>query len=590
MRANADNLGYNNDAAIIKVFWQTVLQQKRLLFKALLYPLGTLLLSTIAPLIISRTLAALALGGDAMHFVPYLAGTALAGVLCTRIGFASVMAHQARTMYALQVRALDTLLRHASSFHNNNVGGKLVSDAIDLPSGYSQVVIAAFVHALPFALSLILGMTIVFIDSWQLGLMVAFMVVGTVTWGVIESRRRSSARQKRLIATKAVTSHIADAILNAQTVKTFAREEDELKEHKKLGGKLLKFRLQDWQRAGQQGNNRMIGLMAMQLVLTVVIISAVRNNPALLGIGIFAFSFTLTLSNKLFEITSMLRTIEDGILSSAPMVEHIMADPEITDAPDAKDLSVSKGEVVFNGVTFGYKDATNSQEVFTDLTLTIRPGEKIGLVGPSGGGKSTLTRLLLRFEDIQAGAITIDGQDIAHVTQASLRHVISYVPQEPMLFHRSIRENIAYGKTDASLSDIKKAAALAHASGFIEDLADTYDTIVGERGVKLSGGQRQRIAIARAILKDAPILVLDEATSALDSESEVLIQAALQELMEKRTAIVIAHRLSTIQKMDRILVLDGGTIAEQGSHKELLAKKGLYARLWARQSDGFIED
>ena len=227
MRANADNLGYNNDAAIIKVFWQTVLQQKRLLFKALLYPLGTLLLSTIAPLIISRTLAALALGGDAMHFVPYLAGTALAGVLCTRIGFASVMAHQARTMYALQVRALDTLLRHASSFHNNNVGGKLVSDAIDLPSGYSQVVIAAFVHALPFALSLILGMTIVFIDSWQLGLMVAFMVVGTVTWGVIESRRRSSARQKRLIATKAVTSHIADAILNAQTVKTFAREEDE---------------------------------------------------------------------------------------------------------------------------------------------------------------------------------------------------------------------------------------------------------------------------------------------------------------------------------------------------------------------------
>lgn len=590
MKANADNLGHNNDAAILRLFWQVALLQKKLLAKAVLYPVGTLLLSTVTPLIISRTLAALASGGDAMRLVPYLAAASFAGVICTRIGFAAFMAHQARTMHALQMRALQTLLRHASSFHNNNVGGKLVSDALDMPSGYSQVASSMFIHALPFALSLIVGMVVVCIDSWQLGSLVIFMVIATVTWGLIESRRRKGARNKRLVATKALTSHIADTILNAQTVKTFAREKTELDAHKKLSDTLLTFRLRDWLKAARQGNNRMIGLMAMQLLLTVAIISAVQDNPALLGIGIFAFSFTLTLSNKLFEITSLLRTIEDGMLSSAPMVEHITTDPEIKDVPKAKDLVVTTGGVSFNSVTFGYQDATNNQSVFSDLHVTIQPGEKVGLVGPSGGGKSTLTRLLLRFEDIQAGAITIDGQDIAKVTQSSLREAISYVPQEPMLFHRSIRENITYGNANASMAAIKKAARQAHADEFIDKLGGAYDTVVGERGVKLSGGQRQRIAIARALLKDAPIIVLDEATSALDSESEVLIQDALWKLMEKRTAIVIAHRLSTIQKMDRILVLDGGRIVEEGSHKALLAKKGLYARLWARQSDGFIED
>jgi ATP-binding cassette subfamily B protein len=197
---------------------------------------------------------------------------------------------------------------------------------------------------------------------------------------------------------------------------------------------------------------------------------------------------------------------------------------------------------------------------------------------------------LLRFDDIDSGAITVDGQNIAEVTQDSLRQAISYVPQEPLLFHRSVSENIAYGQPDASKAAIAKAATSAHAADFIEKLADGYDTVVGERGVKLSGGQRQRVAIARAILKNAPILVLDEATSALDSESEVLIQDALWKLMEGRTAIVIAHRLSTIQKMDRIIVLEDGQITEEGTHKQLLKQKGTYAKLWAHQSGGFLEE
>jgi ATP-binding cassette subfamily B protein len=272
------------------------------------------------------------------------------------------------------------------------------------------------------------------------------------------------------------------------------------------------------------------------------------------------------------------------------MTEILQEEPEILDKPHAKPLRVTKGELALNDVNFQYSDSAADKSVFSNLNLTIKPGEKVGLVGPSGGGKSTLTRLLLRFEDINDGTINIDSQNIAEVTQASLRQAVSYVPQEPLLFHRTIHENIAYGHQDADMDKIKKAAKQAHAHEFIEELAEGYETIVGERGVKLSGGQRQRIAIARAILKDAPILILDEATSALDSESEVLIQKALWKLMENRTAIVIAHRLSTIQKMDRILVLEGGSIVEQGTHTALLKQKGTYAKLWAHQSGGFIEE
>jgi ATP-binding cassette subfamily B protein len=228
--------------------------------------------------------------------------------------------------------------------------------------------------------------------------------------------------------------------------------------------------------------------------------------------------------------------------------------------------------------------------LFNGLSLKINGGEQVGFVGPSGSGKTTLTRLLLRFVDIQSGSILFDDQDISKVTQESLRQSVAYVPQEPLLFHRSIRENIAYGKPKATEKEIIKAAKQAHAWEFITKMPGGLDTVVGERGIKLSGGQRQRIAIARAIIKDAPILVLDEATSALDSESETLIQDALGKLMKGRTSIVIAHRLSTIAKLDRIVVLKAGAIAEQGSHEQLVLANGSYAKLWKHQSGGFIEE
>jgi ATP-binding cassette subfamily B multidrug efflux pump len=262
----------------------------------------------------------------------------------------------------------------------------------------------------------------------------------------------------------------------------------------------------------------------------------------------------------------------------------------IVDAPDAQDLEVARGGVRFENVSFHYG---REEGVLENFSLTIAPGEKVGLVGASGAGKSTIASLLLRLHDLESGRILVDGQDIATVTQDSLRQQIAVVTQDTSLLHRSIRDNIAYGRPDSGEDEVVRAARLAHAHEFILDLEDDggrtgYDARVGERGVKLSGGQRQRIAIARVILKDAPILVLDEATSALDSEIEAAIQDALTTLMRGKTVIAIAHRLSTIAALDRLVVLDRGRIVEEGSHAELLRRGGLYARLWSRQSGGFL--
>jgi ATP-binding cassette subfamily B protein len=580
------------DRATIALFWKAGLDvNRRLLVLSIFFPIGTVLLGTLAPLYIGKILASLGHAGTHPdRYLVYFSIAAFCGFLCNRYGLLMFLRFQAEVMRHLQETALDALLKRGMKFHNNNIGGKLVSDAIDFPSGFGQFVNTVGTNIIPLGLTLVSGTIVITLESWKLGLVIVFMTLIVVGSGIYESRRRSGLRKHRLVVTKKLTGHLADTILNVQTVKTFAREGDELTSHRVYGDELASLRVRDWGKAAVNGSNRIGVLLLTQVLFVLVALRLIQNNPSLLGIGIFAFSFTITLSNRLFDINNMLRALEDGLLLASPMTEILLEETEIQNVSHARALQVAKGAIDLSTVTFEYQEDGQSQRVFDSLDLHIKPGEKIGLVGPSGGGKSTLTRLLLRFEDIHGGEIAIDDQNIASVTQQSLRRAISYVPQEPLLFHRTIRENIAYANPDVLLEDIQHAAKLAHADEFIADLKDGYDTIVGERGVKLSGGQRQRIAIARAILKNAPILILDEATSALDSESEVLIQDALWKLMEGRTAIVIAHRLSTIQKMDRILVLDHGAIVEQGTHAELLKQKGLYAKLWKHQSGGFIDD
>ncbi|MCA9328872.1 ABC transporter ATP-binding protein, partial [Candidatus Saccharibacteria bacterium] len=391
--------------------------------------------------------------------------------------------------------------------------------------------------------------------------------------------------------TKKLVAHFSDSIVNAPTVKTFAREKDEVKRNKQLNDELYELRIKDWVTSGNNGNLRAATLLTGIVILLFILNTLTSKNPDAIGIGFFAFIYTFTIILRLFDISIITRQVEESFLNARPIMDVLLQENEVDDAKNAKALVVNKGAVTFQNISFHYEDSGKSEKVFHNLNITVNPGEKVGLVGPSGGGKTTLTRLLLRFDDLQEGRIEIDGQNIAESTQESLRQNIGYVPQEPLLFHRTIRENIVYGASGAPDEMVTQATKKAQALEFISKLSEGFDTIVGERGVKLSGGQRQRVAIARAILKNAPILVLDEATSALDSESELSIQRALEQLMKGKTTIVIAHRLSTIQKMDRIIVLDDGKIVEEGKHTELLKKKnGLYARLWKHQSGGFLQD
>ncbi len=293
----------------------------------------------------------------------------------------------------------------------------------------------------------------------------------------------------------------------------------------------------------------------------------------------------------MYDFGRVIEKVYEAFADAEEMVETLTEPLEIKDGARAGQLVVQRAGVELRNVTFSYQPKGRTRrKILDNFTLSIRPGERVAIVGPSGAGKSTLIKLLLRLYDVQKGTITIDGTDITTVTQESVRKHIALVPQDPVLFHRSVLENIRYGREDATVRQAKHAAQIAHCEEFITKLPQKYQTQVGERGVKLSGGERQRIAIARAVVKDAPILVLDEATASLDSQSEVYIQDALQTLMEGRTVIVIAHRLSTIMQMDRIVVIKNGRVAEQGTHHELIARKrGMYARLWKLQAGGFID-
>lgn len=581
--------------------WQSLRDYLRLLWQnhpvrsiaSLQHTLGSILLTVFVPYFISLALADIVTGDNNQfrNHIIALSLTSGVAIIMNFIGFTTAIRLAARMDRLATNVAFDHLLSRGAGFHADNPSGKLVANATEYGKNATRVLFdLIFNGLLPYTLSSIIGMAIVFIHSTSIGLALLAIYIVTIALTLLDSKRRSKLRVHRKKAQDAAIANIADVITNAQATKTFANESVESSRNSRLQTKLLNLRIQDWTMASVFGSIRVGALLILQIVFIIYVASQVRADPEYLGVGIYAFTYTLGMMSKLFELSVLLRTGEEALLGASTMTKYLLEKREIEDLPDARKLQVIDGSVEFKEVRFAYTDQSD-RPVFNNFNLAIPAGQKIGLAGRSGGGKSTLTRLILRFDDISRGSITIDDQKIDEVTQQSLREAISYVPQDPLLFHRSIAENIAYGKgDDATDEEIVEAARKAHAMEFIDKLPNGLDTIVGERGVKLSGGQRQRIAIARAILKDAPILVLDEATSALDSESEKLIQASLETLMRDRTSIVIAHRLSTIAKLDRIIVLDNGKIIEDGSHEELLRLGGVYASLWNHQSGGFIEE
>jgi ATP-binding cassette subfamily B multidrug efflux pump len=402
---------------------------------------------------------------------------------------------------------------------------------------------------------------------------------------------RAQARSLANAEARSVTvGRIVDSYTNVLTVKLFARGNEERS--------AVRASMQHWMDTFLDtlrlitGVTGVLAVMNSALLFATASLSLVLWSRGVMTSGDAAAGLALVM--RILAMSGWVMQTIRGVYENVGVIQESMATiarpHALLDRPDAAELAVTAGAIRFDRVTFHYG---RDSGVMDDLSLSIRPGEKVGLVGPSGAGKTTIMSLLLRLHDLEGGRILIDGQDIAGVTQDSLRRQIGVVTQDTSLLHRSIRDNIAYGRPDASEADIERAARLAHAEEFIAELEDHkgrrgLDAHVGERGVKLSGGQRQRIAIARVILKDAPILVMDEATSALDSEIEASIQDALRSLMRGKTVLAIAHRLSTIAELDRLLVLEGGRLVEEGDHAALLARRGLYARLWRRQSGGFI--
>ncbi|MFE5513737.1 ABC transporter ATP-binding protein [Streptomyces sp. NPDC056529] len=579
----------------LRHYGRELLRLRWLTAPAMLLPaLGNIGIFYVAPLVVAKLVGQVAgdgadAGGVGAH-LPYVlgfAGVLLAGEALWRVGLHCLHRLEARGIEQLYVVGMDELFAKDSSFFHDNFAGSLTKRVLGFASRFE-----VFVDTLTFS---IMGNFVPLIFAsvvlWQydpllvVGLLALIVFTGLCVTPLIRRRQALVARREQAIAR--VSGHVADSLMNMDTVRSFAAEDREAAEHRSRVAESRRLTLRSW----DYGNLRIDTLVAPMSVLTNVLglVLAVTLGGGGHGVEavIVAFTYYSNATRIMFEFNQIYRRLESAMTEAGQFTELLLEPPTVLDPAEPEPLEPRGAGVRFEKVAFAHAGA---KPLFEGLDLDVPGGAKVGFVGRSGGGKSTLTRLLLRMADVDGGRILIGGQDISRLRQADLRSMIAYVPQDPAMFHRSLRDNIAFARPDATEAEIRRAAEAAHVTEFTDGLPDGFDTMVGERGVKLSGGQRQRVALARAILRDAPVLLLDEATSALDSESEILVQEALWRLMEGRTALVVAHRLSTVAGMDRLVVLDRGRIVEQGTHRALLDADGAYAKLWQHQSGGFLDD
>ncbi|AXE27275.1 ABC transporter ATP-binding protein [Streptomyces globosus] len=589
-------------ALALRYYGRELARLRRFALPAMLLPaLGNIGVNYLAPLVVAKLVGRIADGGAGLSAsLPYVLG--FAGVLLLaealwRLGVHCLNRLDALGIERLYVIGVDELFAKDAAFFHDNFAGSLTKRVLGFASRFEE-----FVDTLAFAVvgrfvPLLFGSVVL----WQYE---PLLVAGLLTMIAVTAvcvaplvRRRQALVDRREAAIARVSGHVSDSLANMDTVRAFAAERREAEEHRSRVAESRRLTLRAW----DYGNLRIDTVVAPMSVLTnalglLIAVAVVGGSVAAAGGGggtgqgveavVVAFTYYSNATRIMFEFNQIYRRLERSMTEAAQFTELLREPPTVLDPAEPEPAPPPRAaDVRFEGVTFAHKGA---RPLFEELDLAVPGGARFGLVGRSGGGKSTLTRLLLRMTDVDGGRILVGGRDISRLRQADLRSLIAYVPQDPAMFHRTLRENIAFARPGSTDAEVRRAAEAAHVTEFADVLPDGFDTLVGERGVKLSGGQRQRVALARAILRDAPILLLDEATSALDSESEILVQEALWRLMAGRTALVVAHRLSTVAAMDRLIVLDRGRIVEQGRHEELLTSGGAYARLWRHQSGGFL--
>lgn len=584
----------NQTFETIKIYWNHIRRHKAMFLFVVFTAVIANASNSLIPIFMKKIVDAISSSGAkdglfsaAIFFLLIAAGLELFRWACFRAIAFSYIRLLAKLLAEINNASFKYLHYHSFSFFSNNFSGSLVKKVNYFTRAFENICDSVLWNLIPMVTSMAVIVVVLFSRQWVMGT-IAFVWLA-VFFGL--NFYFSNWKYKYdVIANEAMsktTGFLADTITNFSSLKLFNGYKREVNSFADLNEDVRKKNVFCWSMEEVFNSISSLLMIVLEVGLLWFTLRFWRASSLTPGDFVMVQTYVIMIIGQSWQFGKMIRNFYRGFSDAEEMTVLLQTAPEILDKIGAEDLQVGNGKIEFKNVLFCYHE---TRKILENFNLSIKPGEKIALIGPSGAGKTTVVKLLLRNFDLTGGHIFIDGQDIAGVTQESLWENISLVPQDPVLFHRTLKENIGYGRPEATEEEIIKASKMAHCHEFISNLPDGYETYVGERGIKLSGGERQRVAIARAILRNAPILVLDEATSSLDSESESLIQDALEKLMADKTVIVIAHRLSTIRKMDRIIFVDDGKIKEEGTHEELAKKEnGSYRNLWEMQAGGFMK-